>query len=127
MSSTKQIAYLIYDGDCPVCNNFTKYYAIKQNVDLVLIDARKPHALVDEAVAKGFLLDEGIVVKIGEQHYYSSDAMIVLAGLANKRKVFGFLTYLFFSTKLTAKIIYPICKSIRNLVLKVLGIKKLGK
>ena len=127
MSPLKESApavWLVYDGECPVCKMYCKYIRIRQAVgDLKLVDARHPSALLDEINAAGLDIDQGMVVKFKDAIYYGSDAIHMLTLLSLSSGFFNRINFYLFRTKFGARILYPICKAFRNVLLKSLGIK----
>ena len=122
----KQIL-LIYDKECPVCHFYCQIVRIRQSVgQLVLIDARENPAVLQEISAIGLDIDQGMVLKMDGQLYYGADAIHLLALLSGRSGVFNRLNYWLFSSKRVAAILYPILRSCRNLLLKILGKTKIN-
>ncbi len=122
----KQIL-LIYDKECPACHFYCQIVRIRQSVgQLVLIDARENPAVLQEISAKGLDIDQGMVLKMDGQLYYGADAIHLLALLSGRSGVFNRLNYWLFSSKRVAAILYPILRSCRNLLLKILGKTKIN-
>jgi predicted DCC family thiol-disulfide oxidoreductase YuxK len=120
----KNEIWLVYDGECPVCNTYCQYIRIKEAVGtLHLVDARKPSAIMDEITAAGLDIDQGMVVKFKNVIYYGADAIHMLTLLSTPSGVFNRINYVIFSTKIGANLFYPLGKAFRNMVLKVLGIQ----
>ena len=122
----KQIL-LIYDKECPACDFYCQIVRIHQSVgDLVLIDARENPEVLKEITAEGLDIDQGMVLKMGGQLYYGAYAIHLLALLSSRSGVFNRLNYWLFSSKKVAGILYPILRSCRNLLLKILGKTKIN-
>lgn len=117
-------AWLVYDGECPVCKTYCKYIRIREAVgNLQLVDARQPSALMDEITAAGLDIDQGMVLKFKDVIYYGPDAIHMLTLLSTPSGIFNRINYYVFSTKLGAKIFYPLGKAFRTLLLKLLRIQ----
>ena len=115
--------WLVYDGECPVCRTYCSYIRIRQATgQLHLVDARQPGALMDEITAAGLDIDQGMVLKMSGQLYYGADAIHMLTLLSSPSGLFNRFNYYLFSTRLGSRILYPLGKALRNLLLKVLGI-----
>lgn len=115
--------YLIYDDECPLCRNSAHALNIKKAVgNLVLINARESHPLVDSAYDRGFDPDLGIVVIYNDQYYFGSDAVHFLAMLNSPIGMINKMAASIFRTRLSAKILYPIVKSIRRFLLAAKGV-----
>lgn len=122
----KQIL-LIYDKECPACHFYCQIVRIRQSVgELVLIDARENPEVVQEITAEGLDIDQGMVLKMDGQLYYGADAIHLLALLSGRSGVFNRLNYWLFSSKKVAAILYPILRSCRNVLLKILGKPKIN-
>jgi predicted DCC family thiol-disulfide oxidoreductase YuxK len=123
-SNSQDEIWLVYDGECPVCKTYCKYIRIREAVGhLHLIDARKSSPIMDEITAAGLDIDQGMVVKFKDVMYYGADAIYILTLLSTSSGVFNRINYCFFSTKIGAKLFYPLGKAFRTVVLKTLGIK----
>lgn len=116
--------WLVYDGECPVCKTYCKYIRIREAVgDLHLVDARQPSELMDDITAAGLDIDQGMVLKFKNVLYYGPDAIHILTLLSTPSGLFNRINYYVFSTKVGARIFYPIGKAFRTLLLKLLRIK----
>ncbi|MFZ6690153.1 DCC1-like thiol-disulfide oxidoreductase family protein [Undibacterium sp. SXout20W] len=126
-NSITEDVWLVYDGECPVCNIYCKYIRIRDAVGaLRLVDARHPSNLLDEITKAGLDIDKGMVLKFKGAIYYGSDAIHMLTLLSSPSGVFNRINFSVFSTSFGARIFYPICKVFRNVLLKLLGIKYIG-
>lgn len=126
MTNTHKIL-VVYDIQCPACDYYCNLIRIRESVgELVLINARQPGPEVYEITAKGLDLDQGMVVKIGQEFYYGADAIHVLALMGTNRGLFNRLAYWLFRSKTMARLMYPILRSLRNLFLKMLGNTKIN-
>jgi len=118
---------IVYDDRCPVCRTYcTRLVAKEGGPALNLIDARRGGALMDEITARGLNIDEGMVVKIGDELHYGSDAIFELARLARGRGAVGLMNRFIFRSRRLARLLYPPCKEVRNLVLRGLGITRIN-
>ena len=62
---------LVYDGECPACDNYCRVVRIREDVGrLVIVDAREDTPIMREITAAGLDIDEGMVLKLGERLYY---------------------------------------------------------
>lgn len=118
--------WLIYDGDCPICRPTANALKIRNAVGtLHLVNAREPHPILQEIKNAGLNLDEGMVVKFKNTLYHGADAQHVLAMIGTNSDRFNRMNVLLFRSKYLAKLIYPVMRSIRNLMIKIKGIEKL--
>ena len=118
---------LVYDTQCPACNYYCQLVRIRESVGkLTLIDAREPSEVMNEITAAGLDIDQGMVLKMGDAMYYGSDAIHMLSQLGSSSGFFNRINYWLFRTKSASKILYPILRFFRNLLLKVLGRTKIN-
>ncbi|BFM50150.1 DCC1-like thiol-disulfide oxidoreductase family protein [Marinomonas sp. THO17] len=124
---TKKQILLIYDKECPACHFYCQIVRIRQSVgELVLIDARVNPEVLKEVTEEGLDIDQGMVLKMDGHLYYGADAIHLLSLLSSRSGVFNRLNYRLFSSKKVATILYPILRSLRNLLLKILGKTKIN-
>ena len=116
---------LVYDGDCPVC----RFYATRVDTvgsKLELVNARDGGALVDEITEAGVDIDAGMVVKVGDDLYFGSDAVQTLASMSTTRDVFNRLTAGLFRSSRLARVFYPPLVGGRKILLRILGRTKIN-
>jgi predicted DCC family thiol-disulfide oxidoreductase YuxK len=122
---------LIYDKECPACNAYCQIIRIRETVgDLKIIDAREKSKILDEITELGLDIDQGMVLKMGDQLYYGSDAMHALALISSRSGLLNRVNYWIFKSKSVSSWLYPVLRLFRTLLLKMLGktkINNLGK
>lgn len=117
---------LVYDDQCPVCRSYCTNLSLDDPaMHLELIDARQGGALMDDITSRGIDIDEGMVVKIGNDLFYGSDAIHQLALRAQKAGWTGWVNRLFFQSQRLGKFFYGLGKKLRNAVLILYGIQKI--
>lgn len=120
---TSNTFYLIYDGDCMLCNSTARAVRVKNAVgQLELINARSNHSLVWEVASKGYDLNEGIIVKYHDRYYYGADAINFLALVSSKNNLFNKLNAKIFKHQRLAHFFYPTFKLLRNILLYIRGV-----
>jgi predicted DCC family thiol-disulfide oxidoreductase YuxK len=118
---------LVYDKECPACNAYCQIVRIRESVgDLRIIDAREKSDVLDEITAKGLDIDQGMVLKMGDQLYYGSDAIHALALISSRSGVFNRFNYWMFKSKAISSWLYQLLRFCRNLLLKLLGKTKIN-
>ena len=119
---------LIYDGECPVCTAYSCAVGVDDRVagGLRRIDARSDDALVARATAAGLDLDDGMVVIHRGTLYHGADALHLMARLAPASGLRNRLNRLLFGSKTVAHLSYPLLRTGRNILLRLLGRKKIG-
>lgn len=113
---------LVYDKQCPACDLYCNLARIRADVgDLKLVDARDGGPVMEEITRTGLDIDQGMVVKVGTQLYYGADAIHALSLMSTRTGFFNRLAYWSFRSKRAARILYPVLRTMRNLLLKLLG------
>ena len=127
MPNTQKKIVLVYDKECPLCHAYCRLTRIRESVgNLVLQDAREQSAVMDEITALGWDIDQGMVLKVEDELYYGSDAINALAMMSSRSGIFNRLSYWTFKSKKVSRFLYPVMKSGRNLLLKILGRSKIN-
>ena len=112
---------LVYDKECPVCDAYCAAVQRREPVGaLRLINAREETALMEEITRNGLDIDQGMVLKIGGTLHYGADAIHALARTSSAPGMFGRINRWLFSSQRRSKILYPVLRSARNLLLKSL-------
>lgn len=118
---------LVYDKQCPACDYYCNLARIRESVGrLILVDARSGGPVMDEITAAGLDIDQGMVLKVGDTLYYGADAIHVLALMGTNTGVFNRLTHWCFRSRPVARVLYPVLRTCRNLLLKFLGKTKIN-
>ena len=117
-----QKAWLIYDGECPLCRRYALHLDVQRTLgELVLVNAREGGPLVEEARALPCDLNEGMVLKMRGRFFCGAEALHALALLADSRKPFGALNRLLFRSRTASRLAYPVLKLGRRALLKIKG------
>ena len=118
---------LVYDKECPACNSYCQVVRIRESVGkLKIVDARENSDVMAEISRSGLDIDQGMVLKMGDQMYYGSDAIHALALISSKSGIFNRLNYWMFKSKRVSSFLYPLLRFFRNILLKVLGKTKIN-
>jgi predicted DCC family thiol-disulfide oxidoreductase YuxK len=118
---------LVYDKECPACNNYCQVVRIRDDIgDLKIINARDNSDVMNEITAKGLDIDQGMVLKMGGQLYYGADAIHALALISNRSSFFNRFNYWVFKSRTISKLLYPVLRLFRNLLLKLLNKTKVN-
>jgi predicted DCC family thiol-disulfide oxidoreductase YuxK len=119
-------AVLVYDGDCPVCSTYVRYVRIKESAGgLVLVNARDGGPWVARVRQAHLDLDEGMVLFYGGRAYHGADCIHMLALLSTSSGSFNRLNALVFRYPGLARVLYPVLRAGRNLLLRILRRPKL--
>ena len=118
---------IIYDGECPLCRNYVKFATLKEHISAIdLIDARDAeHRIVSQVIDQGYNLDQGMVVLYADETYYGAEAVHLLALLSSKRRLFNQINHWVLRSKFRAKLLYPLLRLGRRIVLTLKGVKSI--
>ncbi len=86
--------------------------------EVELVDAREAPDLVASYSARGYPIDEGMIVDTGEEIYFGGDAVYAINWLASPNPVMRW-----FGGRAFLKFIYPALRAVRNLTVRLLGHK----
>lgn len=118
---------IIYDGECPFCSSYVRFLRLKEAVGHVkLVNARDGGHHVDEVVASGYDLDEGMVLIYGGRYYHGANCMHMIALLSSPSTLFNRINLGFARSPRLAHLLYPAFRAGRNLTLRLLGRPKIG-
>lgn len=127
INTKKSEIKIIYDGECPLCQNYVRLVKLRENIeDVQLIDARTNPDYVTAMNEKGLNIDQGMLVIYGDTLYYGADAMYILSMLTDTKSWINAFIAFFFKHKILARAFYPICKAFRNAVLFLLRRTKIN-
>ena len=123
----KEEILLVYDKECPACDNYCQVVRIRESVgELKIVNARESSEVMNEITSMGMDIDQGMVLKMGGQFYYGADAIHALALISSQSGVLNRLNYWIFKSKGISHVLYPVLKFFRNLLLKTLGRTKIN-
>ncbi len=126
MSADREIL-LVYDNECPACNFYCELARIDESVGkLTLVNAREHSDTMDKITAAGLDIDQGMVLMLDDQIYYGAEAIQMLSLLSTRIGVFNRLSYHVFRSKRVASVLYPMLRTCRNLLLKLLRKSKIN-
>ncbi len=118
---------IVYDGECPFCTSFIRLVRLRETAGPVeLVNARDTHPILKEICARGLDLDEGMVVRIGEEYLHGDAAMTALSLLSTPSGVFNRAMGMLFRSPKRAAAVYPILVRGRNATLRLLRRKPIG-
>jgi predicted DCC family thiol-disulfide oxidoreductase YuxK len=120
-------AWVVYDGQCLFCSRYVALLRLRNTLGRVdLVNARDGGALVEEIVAAGVDLDEGMVLKMDGRLYHGDECIHRLALLSTASTTFNRINRAIFRSKRMSRALYPVLRSGRNAVLRIIGRPKTG-
>lgn len=113
---------LVYDRECPVCSAYVRMMRIRNDIGrLELVNARESSPIMDEITAAGLNIDQGMVLKMNNRLYFGADAIHMLSLISTRFGWFNRLNHGIFGSPTLSKMLYPVARGGRNLLLKLLG------
>ena len=110
---------IVYDGACPFCTAYVSLLRLRESRQVELLSARSADERINEFLALGYRLDDGMLVQIDGLNYVGADAMHQLAIISNQYGIFNRMQRFVFSRKWLAYLLYPLLSSGRRLVLLI--------
>ncbi len=118
---------LVYDWQCPACNLYCHLLCIRESGGRFrLVNARDNPEVMKEITARGFDIDQGMILKINDRFYYGADAIHKLALMASPSTVFNRLNIWIFRSRRRSELLYPTLRTCRNFLLKLLRRTKIN-
>ena len=118
---------IVYDRGCPACELYSMLARVRATAgELRLVDAREGGPVMDEITRRGLDIDQGMVVVVGGEYYYGADAIHALSLMSSRSGVFNRINYWAFRSKRVARVLYPVLRAMRNLLLKLRGKAKIN-
>ena len=115
---------VVFDGECPVCTAYS--CSIAADGANTIVNARDGGELVEQLTAQGFDLDEGMAVIHDGKVFHGSEAIRIMALHGPRHGMLGRLNHVVFRSAARSRFLYPILRSGRNLLLRMLGRRKLN-
>lgn len=127
MTMSNEEILLVYDKECPACNNYCQVVRIRKDIgNLKIVDAREKSDVLDEITKVDLDIDQGMVLKMNNKIYYGSDAIHTLALISSRSGIFNKFNYWVFKSKSRSYFLYPVLRSCRSVLLKLLGKTKIN-
>jgi predicted DCC family thiol-disulfide oxidoreductase YuxK len=124
---TEAETWIVYDGQCPFCSRYVQLVRLRESLGRVqLVDARKGGPEVEEVRQAGLDLDEGMVLKLDGRLYHGADCIHMVALLSTPSSWFNRVNAVMFRSRTASRLLYPVLRTGRNTVLRMLGRSKLN-
>jgi len=124
---------IVYDKQCPACSLYCDLYkASAEDGQVELLDARDSSALMDRITGLGLDIDDGMVVATAPEDgsegelLYGAEAIQALAARDSGSGVFNAFDRMLFKHPRLAGLLYPVLRTFRNLLLKLLGVDRIN-
>ena len=118
---------VIYDYECPACDYYCQMLRIRDSIgEIQLIDARVSSKFLDEITARGLDIDQGMVVIVDDNWYYGADAIHAISLMSSRSGLFNRINYRVFRSRWLSRLLYPILRYFRRVLLRILGKTKIN-
>lgn len=114
--------WLLYDGECPFCSRYVALVRLREAIGpLRLVDAREGGRELAIARSAGLDINTGMVLSLDGQLFHGDACLNRLALLSTSSGFFNRLNGFLFRSPWMARVSYPLMRSTRNGVLRLLG------
>lgn len=121
-------ATLVYDGECPFCSAYVSLVRLRDAVGPVrLVNARDGGPVVERVRARGYDLDEGMVLILDGRYHHGADGVHRIALLSTPSGAFNRLNRRLLGSATASRLLYPFLRAGRNATLALLGRRKMGR
>ena len=118
---------LVYDEECPVCDAYCRVVRLRESAsELRLVNAREDTTVMKDVTRQGLDIDQGMVLKADGVLYYGADAIHALSLMSSKSGAMNRINHWIFESRSRARLLYPVLRSVRNLLLKALRKTKIN-
>ena len=77
----------IYDGECPFCNHFAELLEVKSKLkNISIVDGRKNPILINSLLEKGYDIDKGAILQVGEDIFHGYEKQLNQGFYSNKHR-----------------------------------------
>ena len=114
----------IYDGECPFCNHFAELLELKSKINRIsILDGRKNQNLINSLLQKGYDIDKGAIVMMGNEIFHGAKAINFICKQINNPSggLLKVLTNIFKSDKRTS-LLFPFLVRARRFALISKGV-----
>jgi len=118
----QQILLIVYDGACPFCTAYLSILRLRESMHVELLSARSNDERIEKFIVLGYRLDDWLLAQLDGVIYIGADAVHQLAAISNRFGTFNRIQRLVFAKRWVARVVYPLLRFGRRLVLLVLRI-----
>lgn len=124
MEQSRDKNYLLYDGECPFCTSFSKFYALKKALpNIEIVSMRDAERLRTLSLPANLNFNDGMVLVLSDGRVLQGEpAFQRINGAVKKTSLRDYLIIGLNSIRAVTRIIYPIFFCLRLLVLKAKGV-----
>ncbi|UTW49922.1 DUF393 domain-containing protein [Bacterioplanoides sp. SCSIO 12839] len=124
-NQNQQEMIIVYDGECPVCQHFVRGIRLRQlSGQLELISAREQdRPEVQWLQDQGVNLNDNMAVIYQDTMVQGAEAITWLTAMTSPSHHLNRLLFFFFRSPALGKVLYPVLRNGRLLLLRLLGRK----
>lgn len=113
-------AILLYDGECPICNQYKNYVEIRKKYDLLIYNARENPELVNKLRKKGYDINKGMILILGDSIYHREQVLVMMEALTLQKGWYDRIIRIWIKTPWLIRLTYPVLKISRAILLRLL-------
>ncbi len=120
MSLAQDKNFLLYDGECPFCTSFSKFYELKKALPgIEIVSMRDAVRLQDLSLPKTLDFNKGMILVLSDGRILQGEpAFRLINGNVKKTSLRDHIVIGMNSIKPITKIVYPLLFKMRLMVLK---------
>ena len=124
MENTSDKNYLLYDGECPFCTSFSRFYEIKKALpNLEIISMRDAERLRSLVLPQDLNFNYGMVLVLSDGRVLQGEpAFNLINGAVKKTSLRDHIVVGMNSIKSITRIVYPMLFRLRLMALKRKGV-----
>lgn len=123
---TESTLYLLYDGDCMLCQNAAQYYRLKEAAGEICLVNLRGHAEITSSIRNsGLDPNEGVLVLHKKQVLFGAEALCYLSRLGELRAPGGSAASRLLQIRTLSNLLYPLMKALRALINWAKGVGRL--
>ena len=112
---------VVYDGDCPFCTRYTALVTLREAFEVSLVDTRAEPEVAQAYAARGYDVNEGMIVELEGSVHFGADAVCLLSELSDGIGLGNRLLSALLRNRRFAHAVYPALRLGRAATLAALG------
>ncbi len=117
---------LYYDGECPICRQYSTYVELRKHYDVKICNAREYMDAMNDFAQKGYNINQGMILTIGDKIYQGHHVIVKLNELLAHKSLSDQCVHRLMGIPSFVRLIYPLIKGVRRVILKVIGVDKIN-
>ncbi len=117
---------LYYDGECPICRQYSTYVELRKHFDVKICNAREYMDAMNDFAQKGYNINQGMILIIDDEIYQGHHVIVKLNELLTHQSLFDRCMNRLMNIPYFVRLIYPLIKGVRRIILKIIGVHKIN-